>query len=63
MLDELKATADMAAGLDRKMESLHKEMAKMKLEDEADEMLLTLGSGSNKLNLLETFIEEKLGIK
>ena len=45
------------------MESLHREMAKMKQADEADEMLLTLGIGSNKLNLLETFIEEKLGIK
>ena len=63
MLDELKATADMAAGLDRKMESLHREVAKMKQADEAEEMLLTLGFGSNKLNLLETFIEEKLGIK
>ncbi|MDR7077545.1 putative GTP pyrophosphokinase [Neobacillus niacini] len=63
MLDELKATADMAGSLDRKMESLHREMAKMKQADEADEMLLTLGIGSNKLNLLETFIEEKLGIK
>lgn len=64
MLDELKATAEMAAHLDRKMEGLHKEMAKMKRADEAEEKsLLQMGMGNNKLNLLETFMEEQLGIK
>ncbi|MFJ5761250.1 GTP pyrophosphokinase family protein [Neobacillus sp. NPDC093182] len=64
MLDELKATAEMAAHLDRKMEGLHKEMAKMKRADEAEEkFLLPLGMGNNKLKLFETFMEEQLGIK
>jgi putative GTP pyrophosphokinase len=63
MLDELKTTAEMAAMLDNKMENLHKEMKKMKLADEAEDMLLPIGIGNNKLKLLETFMEEKLGIK
>jgi putative GTP pyrophosphokinase len=63
MLDELKTTAEMATLLDNKMENLHKEMKKMKLADEAEEMLLPIGIGNNKFNLLETFMEEKLGIK
>jgi putative GTP pyrophosphokinase len=63
MLDELKESAEMAAGLDRKMENLHREMAKMKQADKDEEVLFPLGTGSNKLNLIETFIEEKLGIK
>ncbi|MEH6996183.1 GTP pyrophosphokinase family protein [Neobacillus drentensis] len=63
MLDELKTTAEMATLLDNKMENLHKEMKKMKLADEAEDMLLPIGIGNNKLKLLETFMEEKLGIK
>ncbi|MBY0147289.1 GTP pyrophosphokinase family protein [Neobacillus niacini] len=63
MLDELKETAAMAALLDQKMENLHKEMEKMKRDDEAKEMLLPFGSGNNKFKLLETFMEDKLGIK
>jgi putative GTP pyrophosphokinase len=63
MLDELKETAEMATLLDRKMEKLHKEMEKMKQDDEAKELLLPIGAGTNKLKLLETFIEEKLGVK
>jgi putative GTP pyrophosphokinase len=63
MLDELKTTAEMAALLDNKMENLHKEMKKMKQADEAEDMLLSMGIGNNKLKLLETFMEEKLGIK
>ncbi|MEH7111247.1 GTP pyrophosphokinase family protein [Neobacillus niacini] len=63
MLDELKSTAEMASSLDRKMESLHREMDKMKKDDEASEMLLPPGIGNNKLKFIETFIEEKLGIK
>ena len=35
MLDELKSTAEMAALLDRKMENLHRDMDKMKKDDEA----------------------------
>jgi putative GTP pyrophosphokinase len=63
MLDELKETAEMATLLDKKMENLHKEMDKMKRADEAEEMLLPVGIGNNKFKLLETFMEEKLGIK
>ncbi|MEH7012448.1 GTP pyrophosphokinase family protein, partial [Neobacillus niacini] len=64
MLDELKTTAEMAAHLDKKMEELHKEMAKMKKDEEAeDQFLQPMGIGNNKLKLLETFIEEQLGIK
>lgn len=63
MLDELKETAEMANLLDRKMENLHVEMEKMKRADETEDMLLPLASGNNKLKLLETFMEEKLGIK
>ncbi|MDQ1003149.1 ppGpp synthetase/RelA/SpoT-type nucleotidyltransferase [Neobacillus niacini] len=63
MLDELKASAEMAALLDRKMEKLHLDMDKMKKDDEAGEFLLPLGVGNNKLKSLEAFIEEKLGIK
>ncbi|MEH7250625.1 GTP pyrophosphokinase family protein [Neobacillus niacini] len=63
MLDELKSTAEMASLLDRKMENLHRDMDKMKKEDEAGELLLPLGVGNNKLKFLESFIEEKLGIK
>ena len=63
MLDELKSTAEMAALLDRKMENLHRDMDKMKKDDEASELLLPLGVGNNKLKFLESFIEEKLGIK
>ncbi len=37
MLSELKEAADMVAHLDRKMEGLHKEIAAMKLADEAEE--------------------------
>lgn len=63
MLDELKTTAEMAGLLDRKMEKLHREMDKMKEADEASELLLPLGVGNNKLKFLESFMEEKLGIK
>ncbi|MDQ0971856.1 putative GTP pyrophosphokinase [Neobacillus niacini] len=64
MLDELKESADMAAHLDRKMEGIHKEIAKMKRAEEAeDTFILPFGSGSNKLKLLETFMENQLGIK
>lgn len=64
MLDELKESADMAAHLDRKMEGIHKEIAKMKrAEEEEDTFMLPIGSGNNKLKLLETFMEEQLGIK
>jgi putative GTP pyrophosphokinase len=63
MLDELKTTAEMATLLDNKMENLHKEMKIMKQADEAEDMLLPMGIGNNKLKLLETFMEEKLGIK
>jgi putative GTP pyrophosphokinase len=64
MLDELKESADMAAHLDRKMEGIHKEIAKMKRAEEAeDTFILPIGSGSNKLKLLETFMENQLGIK
>ncbi|WHZ05440.1 GTP pyrophosphokinase family protein [Neobacillus sp. YX16] len=63
MLDELKTTAEMATMLDNKMENLHKEIKKMKLADEAEDMRLPIGIGNNKLKLLETFMEEKLGIK
>lgn len=64
MLDELKESAEMAAHLDQKMESLHKEMAKMKKAEQAeDTFMLPMGSGNNKLKLLETFMEEQLGIK
>jgi putative GTP pyrophosphokinase len=63
MLDELKETAEMATLLDKKMENLHKEMDKMKRADEAKEMILPTGIGNNKFKLLETFMEEKLGIK
>ena len=63
MLDELKSTAEMASLLDRKMENLHRDMDKMKKDDEASEMLLHPGIGNNKLKFIETFIEEKLGIK
>jgi putative GTP pyrophosphokinase len=62
MLDELKATAEMAAHLDHKMEGLHKEMAKMKQEDRTEDSLLSFKIGNNNLKLLETFMEEKLGI-
>lgn len=63
MLDELKTTAEMATMLDNKMENLHEEMKKMKLADEAEDMRLPIGIGNNKLKLLETLMEEKLGIK
>jgi putative GTP pyrophosphokinase len=63
MLDELKETAEMATLLDQKMENLHKEMEKMKRADEAEEMLMPISMGNNKFKLLETFMEEKLGIK
>jgi putative GTP pyrophosphokinase len=63
MLDELKESAEMAAHLDQKMESLHKEMAKMKADHAEDTFMLPMGSGNNKLKLLETFMEEQLGIK
>ncbi|WP_419887972.1 GTP pyrophosphokinase [Neobacillus niacini] len=63
MLDELKSTAEMAGLLDRKMEKLHREMDKMKKDDEANELLLPFGVGNNKLKFLESFMEEKLGIK
>lgn len=63
MLDELKTTAEMTVMLDNKMENLHKEMKKMKQADEAEEMLQSMGIGNNKLKLLESFMEEKLGIK
>ncbi|MEH7492142.1 GTP pyrophosphokinase [Neobacillus niacini] len=64
MLDELKESADMAAHLDRKMEGIHKEIAKMKrAEEEEDTFMLPIGSGNNKHKLLETFMEEQLGIK
>jgi putative GTP pyrophosphokinase len=63
MLDELKSTAEMAALLDRKMEKLHRDIDKMKKVDEAGELFLPLGAGNNKLKFLESFIEEKLGIK
>jgi putative GTP pyrophosphokinase len=35
----------------------------MKQADEAEEMLQSMGIGNNKLKLLETLIEEKIGIK
>ncbi|WP_256989069.1 GTP pyrophosphokinase family protein [Bacillus sp. EB106-08-02-XG196] len=63
MLDELKTTAEMAALLDNKMENLHKEMKKMKQADDAEVMLQSMGIGTNKLKLIETFMGEKLGIK
>ncbi|KGM46263.1 GTP pyrophosphokinase family protein [Neobacillus niacini] len=63
MLDELKSTAEMAGLLDRKMEKLHREMDKMKKDDEANELLVPFGVGNNKLKFLESFMEEKLGIK
>ncbi|WP_251632623.1 GTP pyrophosphokinase [Neobacillus niacini] len=63
MLDELKTTAEMATLLDNKMESLHMEMKKMKLADEAEDSFPPIGIGNNKLKLLETFMEDKLGIK
>jgi len=64
MIDELKESADMAAHLDRKMEGIHKEIAKMKRAEEAeDTFMLPTGSGNNKLKLLETFMENQLGIK
>jgi putative GTP pyrophosphokinase len=64
MLDELKESADMAAHLDRKMEGIHKEIAKMKrAEEDEDTFMIPIGSGNNKLKLLETFMEEQLGIK
>ncbi|WHY03001.1 GTP pyrophosphokinase family protein [Neobacillus sp. DY30] len=63
MLDELKSTAEMAGLLDRKMETLHREMDRMKKDDEASELLLPFGDRNNKLKSLEYFIEEKLGIK
>jgi putative GTP pyrophosphokinase len=64
MLDELKESADMAAHLDRKMEGIHKEITKMKRAEETeDKFILPIGSGINKLKLLETFMENQLGIK
>jgi putative GTP pyrophosphokinase len=63
MQDELKSTAEMAGLLDRKMENLHREMEKLKKQDEASDLLLPFGDGNNKLKFLESFMEEKLGIK
>lgn len=63
MLDELKTTAEMAAHLDRKMEGLHKEIAKVKQANEDDDLFLPIGIEKNKFQQLETIMEEKLGIK
>lgn len=61
MIAELKDAATMAAELDRKMERLHKEIAEIKLADQADEepRLLSMQKGDFNLPFLESILQKK----
>jgi putative GTP pyrophosphokinase len=62
MIDELKEAATMAAGLDRKMERLHKEIIEIKQADQAEEaehMLLNLQNEEVNFSFLETIFPKK----
>ena len=62
MIDELKEAATMAAGLDRKMERLHKEVIEIKQANQAEEaehMLLNLQNEKVNFSFLETIFPKK----
>ena len=62
MIDELKEAATMAAGLDRKMERLHKEVIEIKQANQAEEaeyMLLNLQKEKVNFSFLETIFPKK----
>lgn len=62
MIDELKEAATMAAGLDQKMERLHKEIIEIKQADQAEEaehMLLNLQREKVNFPFLETIFLKK----
>jgi putative GTP pyrophosphokinase len=62
MIDELKEAATMAAGLDQKMERLHKEIIEIKQADQAEEaehMLLNLQKEKVNFSFLETIFPKK----
>jgi putative GTP pyrophosphokinase len=64
MIDELKEAADMAAGLDRKMERLHKEIIEIKQADQVDQteverMLLNMHMEKVNFPFLETILAKK----
>lgn len=62
MIDELKEAATMAAGLDQKMERLHKEIIEIKQADQAEEaehMLLNLQKEKVNFPFLETIFPKK----
>ena len=62
MIDELKEAATMAAGLDRKMERLHKEVIEIKQANQAEEaeyMLLNLQKEKVDFSFLETIFPKK----
>ncbi|WP_203334603.1 GTP pyrophosphokinase [Planococcus beigongshangi] len=56
ILDELKEAADSAAQLDRKMESIHREMNRLKNQVGADEDLHTLEISDERFQLPENFL-------
>jgi putative GTP pyrophosphokinase len=60
MIAELKDAAIMAAGLDKKMERLHKEITEIKQADQAREELMLLNMQKEKFNLpfLETILQK-----
>jgi putative GTP pyrophosphokinase len=62
MIDELKEAATMAAGLDRKMERLHKEIIEIKQADQADEaehLILNIKNENGNIPFLETLLEKR----
>lgn len=62
MIDELKEAAAMAAHLDRKMESLHKEISILKeADDDDDERLYYRGKENFNLPQLQTLLADKIG--
>ncbi|MEH7484155.1 GTP pyrophosphokinase family protein [Neobacillus drentensis] len=62
MLDELKEAATMAAGLDRKMERLHREIIEIKQadqEEEVEHMLLNMQKENSHIPFLEPLRPKK----
>ncbi len=59
MIEELKETATMAAGLDRKMERLHKEISELKQADQAKNLLLNMHKENVNIPFLENILAQK----
>ncbi|MEH7505285.1 GTP pyrophosphokinase family protein [Neobacillus drentensis] len=59
MIEELKETATMAAGLDRKMERLHKEISELKQADQAENLLLNMHKENVNIPFLENILAQK----